>query len=250
MNSKCIYFVITLASQFHSLNEAQFPHYIAKEAIMKNRLIFTFSGALIVLLTFASGASIVAAAGPDATVATSTLGKIVVDGKGMTAYFFDRDSANSGTSACTGQCAVNWPAITSASTVPSVVGISGTVGSIAATKQITINGRPIYTYLFDTAVGETKGQGVGGVWFVISPAGVEMQSPEPTISAQPSTTPTPSQSPKPTTPAKPKLVKHPVKPVIKPTHKPIPKPTAKSTVEPKASPTDTATSVPSSNSNY
>ncbi len=97
----------------------------------------------------------------------------------MTAYFFDKDKAGSGTSACTGQCAALWPAITAASGTPSVTGITGTVGTItgvAGGKQITINGRPIYTYAKDTAPGETKGQGVNGVWYVISPAGDELKT--------------------------------------------------------------------------
>ncbi len=114
------------------------------------------------------------AAGTDAAVATSALGTIVVDGKGKTAYFFDKDTANSGSSACSGQCAATWPAITSTSSTPAVTGITGTVATItgvAGGKQITINGRPIYTFANDTAPGDTKGQGVGGIWHVVSPSG-------------------------------------------------------------------------------
>jgi predicted lipoprotein with Yx(FWY)xxD motif len=110
------------------------------------------------------------------TIRQLPLGKVVVDGKGMTAYFYDRDTANSGVSACTGGCASTWPAITTTSAAPTVVGITGKVGIIASSKQITINGRPIYTYLYDTAPGATVGQGVGGIWYVISPTGVEIKS--------------------------------------------------------------------------
>ncbi|MHB1234815.1 MAG: COG4315 family predicted lipoprotein [Microbacteriaceae bacterium] len=165
---------------------------------MKTRLALTLAGAALTALALAgcsattgtapgattpapvtSAPSASAAAGNDAAVATTALGKIVVDGKGMTAYFFDKDKAGSGTSACTGQCAALWPAITAASGTPSVTGITGTVGTItgvAGGKQITINGRPIYTYAKDTAPGETKGQGVNGVWYVISPAGDELKT--------------------------------------------------------------------------
>lgn len=117
--------------------------------------------------------------GADLTVATTPLGQIVVDGKGMTAYFFDKDTANSGASACTGQCQAIWPAITSSSTTPTVSGVTGTVGTIATgdgSNQVTINGRPIYTYAYDTAPGDTNGQGVSGIWYVISPAGDEIKS--------------------------------------------------------------------------
>lgn len=115
----------------------------------------------------------------EVAVATSSLGDIVVDGKGMTAYFFDKDTANSGSSACTGQCADLWPAIESASTTPVVDGITGEVGTITGTdggNQVTINGRPIYTYSPDAAAGDVTGQGFGGVWWVVSPAGEEIMT--------------------------------------------------------------------------
>lgn len=114
-----------------------------------------------------------------AKVGTSSLGKIVVDGKGMSAYFFDLDKANSGVSACSGICATNWPAITSMTAKPNVSGISGTVGTIAIKgggHQVTIAGRPIYTFAFDKAPGQVKGQGAQGVWYVISPSGKEIKA--------------------------------------------------------------------------
>ena len=36
---------------------------------------------------------------------------VMVDAKGMTVYTFDKDTADSGKSACTGKCADNWPAV-------------------------------------------------------------------------------------------------------------------------------------------
>jgi predicted lipoprotein with Yx(FWY)xxD motif len=108
------------------------------------------------------------------------LGSIVVDGKGMTAYFYDKDTANSGSSVCTGACASAWPAITTTSASPTVDGVTGTVGTItgvAGGKQITVNGMPIYTFASDTTPGDTKGQLFGGVWHVITPAGTEITTP-------------------------------------------------------------------------
>jgi predicted lipoprotein with Yx(FWY)xxD motif len=186
---------------------------------MNRKIVLGFSGVTLVLLAFAGWSSPLIAAGPDASVATTSLGKIIVDGKGMTAYFFDRDTPNTGSSSCAGPCTVNWPAITSATTVPTVVGITGSVGTIAATKQITINGRPIYTYLFDTVAGATNGQGVGGVWFVISAPGEELKSAKPLKKTKP--------------------LKR-AQPTIKATIKP--------TVSPTAQPTDTA--IPYDKSNY
>jgi len=124
-----------------------------------------------------AGTASAAAANVVVKVGASSLGKIVVNGKGMSAYFFDMDKANSGVSACTGECAANWPAITTSTAKPTVLGIKGKVGSIAIKggRQVTINGRPIYTFAFDAVPGQVKGQGAQGVWYVISPTGTEIK---------------------------------------------------------------------------
>jgi predicted lipoprotein with Yx(FWY)xxD motif len=164
---------------------------------MNTRLTLTLSGSAFALLALAgcssggaySGASnskpsastnpTAVAGGTAAKVATTSLGKIIEDGNGMTAYFYDRDRANSGKSDCTGGCAATWPAITSTSAKPTVIGITGTVGTIPSSNQLTINGRPIYTYAQDRAPGTTAGQGLGGIWYVISPSGAEIKSAAP-----------------------------------------------------------------------
>ena len=122
------------------------------------------------------------AANPDAATATGKLGQIIVDGKGMTAYVWDKDTANSGVSACSGPCADLWPAITTTSAPPTVTGITGTVATITGVKggkQITINGLPIYTFTKDTKPGDTNGQGVLNIWHVVSPSGAKIATPNP-----------------------------------------------------------------------
>ncbi|MFJ3384618.1 MULTISPECIES: hypothetical protein [unclassified Curtobacterium] len=112
-----------------------------------------------------------------ATAATS-LGTIVVDGKGMTAYFYDEDVKGSGTSTCTGGCAAAWPAIESDAAKPAVSGVTGSVGTITGTDgklQVTVDGRPVYTYAEDAKPGDVTGQGVGGVWYVVNPDGTEQR---------------------------------------------------------------------------
>lgn len=116
----------------------------------------------------------------DAATATSSLGTIIVNGKGLTAYAFDTDVANSGTSICTDVCATTWPAITTTSATPTVTGITGTISTITGvngTNQITVNGMPIYTFSKDAAPGDVKGQGVKGTWHALTPAGEKVTTP-------------------------------------------------------------------------
>lgn len=136
--------------------------------------------ALLPLLVTATLASVSGAYAADvvAKVGSTSLGKIVVNGKGMSAYYFDMDKAHSGVSVCSGICSANWPAILTPMARPHVAGIKGVVGSISlkgGKHQVTINGRPIYTFAFDKAVGQVKGEGAQGVWHVISPAGKEIK---------------------------------------------------------------------------
>ncbi|GAA3865233.1 hypothetical protein GCM10022381_06240 [Leifsonia kafniensis] len=110
------------------------------------------------------------------TTASSSLGMIVVDGTGMTVYVFDNDTANSGKSACEGNCAASWPAVTTTGT-PTAEGVTGTLGTITlpdGAKQVTLNGLPLYRYAPDTAAGDVKGQGVGGIWWVVGPDGAKI----------------------------------------------------------------------------
>ena len=115
-----------------------------------------------------------AAAAADLKVADSKAGQIVVDGKGMSVYYYTKDVKDSGTSACTGGCLDAWPPVLATADTPTVDGVTGTVGTIATPdgkKQLTINGMPVYLYAKDLAAGDVTGQGVGGVWYLVAPSG-------------------------------------------------------------------------------
>jgi len=106
--------------------------------------------------------------------ATTSLGTIVVDGKGMTVYEFAKDTKGGSSSTCTGQCASNWLAVPAGTSAPTLKGVTGTAGAIKGVdgkQQLTLNGWPLYYYVGDTAAGQTSGQGVGKIWWVLSPAG-------------------------------------------------------------------------------
>ncbi|MFE2409942.1 hypothetical protein ACFXDE_16560 [Kitasatospora sp. NPDC059408] len=114
-----------------------------------------------------SGVRIVAANSP-------ALGPIVTDSAGRTLYRFDKDTAKPSASTCTDACAAKWPPLTAQDPVK-VTGVDSTlVGSVTrpdGTKQVTLNGWPLYRFAGDTAAGQTSGQGVGGTWFASTPEG-------------------------------------------------------------------------------
>ena len=118
----------------------------------------------------------------DVALKTATAGAhtIVVDGEGKTVYFYTKDEANSGKSACVGGCITLWPPVTADSDQPKVEGVTGTVGTIAAPdgkRWVTLNGLPLYYYANDSAAGDTTGQGVAGVWYVAAPDGKMITDP-------------------------------------------------------------------------
>lgn len=115
-----------------------------------------------------------ASAAAELKTASSDAGQRVVAANGKTVYVFTKDVKGSGKSACTGGCAASWPAVTTTSATPAVDGVSGTIGTIPTADgkmQITINGMPVYFYSKDEDSSDTYGQGVGGVWFMVSPSG-------------------------------------------------------------------------------
>ena len=107
------------------------------------------------------------------TIMVSTdakLGKILVDEKGMTLYMFTKDTA--GMSNCSGGCLAAWPPLVASGDLVAGPGVTGKLGFITradGTKQVTYNDLPLYYWMKDKAPGDTTGQGVGGVWFVVPP---------------------------------------------------------------------------------
>ncbi len=132
-----------------------------------------------------AGAASTTSSGPSSSAAattlalgTTSLGEVVVDGRGRTLYMFGKDTAGSGKSACTGGCLATWPPLV-ATGAPTVTGVTGTVGAIDTPdgkKQVTLNGWPLYTYAKDAKAGDTAGQNVGQVWFVLDKTGTPVKA--------------------------------------------------------------------------
>jgi len=120
-----------------------------------------------------------ASAAVELKTGSSPEGSIVVDAKGMSLYFFTKDTKDSGSSACTGSCLVQWPPLTTTSGAPTAEGVTGKLGTITTPdgkKQVTLNGMPLYYFAKDTKPGDVLGQGVGGVWYLSDPSGAMVKA--------------------------------------------------------------------------
>jgi predicted lipoprotein with Yx(FWY)xxD motif len=112
--------------------------------------------------------------------AASSLGRILVDGRGRTLYLFEKDKR--GRSFCAGACAAYWPPllahgkpIAGRGAKQSLLGITRRANG---TKQVTYAGHPLYRFVQDTSPGQTNGQDLhnfGAGWYVLSPAGKKIE---------------------------------------------------------------------------
>jgi predicted lipoprotein with Yx(FWY)xxD motif len=105
----------------------------------------------------------------------SALGSFLVDSKGMTLYLYTKDTPN--TSACYGSCASYWPPLLTSGAPVAGTGVTasmlGSTNRTDGTIQVTYNGWPLYYFASDKAAGDTTGENVQSVWFVITPAGIQ-----------------------------------------------------------------------------
>ncbi len=119
-----------------------------------------------------AGQSTATGSGVAVNVGSTSLGDVLVDGKGMTLYMFTADS--DGKSACTGDCLASWPALIGDSATPGAgldPGKFATITRDDGTSQITFDKMPLYYFAGDKAAGDVAGQGVGGKWYVIKADG-------------------------------------------------------------------------------
>ena len=138
------------------------------------------------------------------------LGVILTEASGRTVYLFTMDEPNQ--SHCVGECGLAWPSLlTVGSPTPEEGAAKDRLDSVRREDgylQVTYNGWPLYYYAPDETPGDTLGQGLGDVMFVVSPGGeaVTMVLPTPVAMDHPPETLTPTAlagepTPTPLTPA-------------------------------------------------
>ena len=109
-------------------------------------------------------------------LASTKLGKVLVDGQGRALYLFEADKG--AMSACSGACATIWPPLTTTGKPTGGPGLTasklGTTKRSDGATEVTYNGHPLYTYAGDSAPGQTSGQGLddfGAEWYALSARG-------------------------------------------------------------------------------
>ena len=114
-------------------------------------------------------------------LASTKLGKVLVDAQGRTLYLFEADKGPM--SACDGACASVWPPLKA--TREPTAGSGVTASKLGTTKrsdgatEVTYNGHPLYTYAGDSAPGQTSGQGLddyGAEWYALSASGTKVDN--------------------------------------------------------------------------
>ena len=110
----------------------------------------------------------------------STTKEFLIDSAGNTLYYFGKDSTSPSTlpTNCTGGCATTWPVFYTANPVVPSLLLQSDFGTITRADgpnggnrfQSTFRGRPLYYFAPDSLKrGNTKGEGVGKIWFVTKP---------------------------------------------------------------------------------
>lgn len=92
----------------------------------------------------------------------------LTDGSGMALYLFTRDMAD--LNACTGGCLTAWPVFEADRFLLAEGLESGDFGAFIredGTKQVTYKGWPLYYWAKDKKPGDTGGDGVNKVWYLI-----------------------------------------------------------------------------------
>jgi predicted lipoprotein with Yx(FWY)xxD motif len=139
--------------------------------------------AAIAALTVAAVASAVTRTSDRAAtvgVATTPLGRILVDAGGRTLYLFEKDKP--GRSSCSGACAGYWPPLLTTGKPAAKTGAKASLLGVTrradGTTQVTYAGHPLYRFFQDAKPGQTNGQNLrlsGAEWYVLSPAGRKIE---------------------------------------------------------------------------
>ncbi|ACZ42999.1 Secreted repeat of unknown function [Thermobaculum terrenum ATCC BAA-798] len=139
-------------------------------------LLSTMLGAILLL-----GLTAVSWAKTEATVIVThnkEYGNILTDSSGRSLYIFSHDKQHEST--CYGSCAQTWqPFVLKSGQPVAGKGVTAKLGTITrkdGSRQVTANGMPLYYFAGDKKPGDTNGQAVNKVWWLVSPSGQPVKS--------------------------------------------------------------------------
>ena len=109
----------------------------------------------------------------EVTVGSTSLGKVLTDGRGETVYLFTKDK--NGKSSCTAECLKSWVPVHTFGAPTAGTGakadLLGTTKSGPGVTQVTYNKHPLYFFQGDQAPGDVKGQGFKNLWYAVDASG-------------------------------------------------------------------------------
>ncbi len=136
---------------------------------------FGVAAGLTLLLVCTSTGPAGATSTPTLRVVNTPTGSVVADAAGRTLYVFVDDLLTRAPSACTGDCANDWPPALAPRHLVVGPGVTGTVGTVVRAggqRQLTMDGRPLYTFSGDRRTGDLRGNGIGNRWWAMTPTGL------------------------------------------------------------------------------
>jgi len=178
------------AAARHQVNEAErsvgpaaqtrkvWPRRNVSMTMKRLTIILTMAAASLPMAAARASTPARAASGAKLQIRHTTLGNILVNGRGFTVYAFTRDSRNHDSCVNIGGCTGIWPLVRTDGAPGLGPGVRralvGTIKLPDGTRQVTYAGHPLYTYIGDSGPGDTSYVGLsqfGGRWPALNPAG-------------------------------------------------------------------------------
>jgi predicted lipoprotein with Yx(FWY)xxD motif len=111
-------------------------------------------------------------------VEDTALGKVVADSAGKTLYEYVPDGSGTQSKVPANLLAA-WPPVQATQTPtlgPGLTKKAGTATQPNGQQWVTYNGHLLYAFTGDTKPGDVNGNGLGNVWYALTPAGDPVQS--------------------------------------------------------------------------
>lgn len=128
--------------------------------------------------TAGSDRGLAAGAATVKVVTNAAAGTILTDGAGRTLYLWFSDERNK--SNRIGTTSPTWPPLMTDGTPQAGAGVTqarlGTITWPDGQTQVSYNGWPLYYFARDEKLSDVNGQGIGNVWWVVSPFGGPRQT--------------------------------------------------------------------------